>query len=418
MALVPSVPNIIPVPFGHGAQRTVIPVLNPEENSPQSSWTSGFPPITMLNKQAGGKPPLGQDFNNILYELSSHAYFGQSGCVYPWQGSDAPTDFAGLNYIHGSHVLGSDGNEYVALKASGPDIPDTTTGQPVGPIDPVTDTNGYWMNLSAALSKEDLVWLGYGENKNFYIDPVNGVDGNPATQEAPAKTWEGLLEVTTKYVAITNNSVINIYFAPGDYERISISANTVIGSPILNLIGSKDSTGYPLTNFNTSYLVNRGLYTCFHSDCPYVSLNGIKINFLNIGNMSGAGITGIEHKYFLNCAFVCDRTDLVMFGQNEFYYIDRCFFDGKFPYCINSSYSYISIYGENKIGSKLSTDFTAFCEASYNGIIYAPYATFVGTCTGIKYQGILNGVIFVGGRGPNVFPGTSAGFTTTGAIYE
>lgn len=149
MALVPLIPNIIPVPFGHGAQRTIIPTLNPDASSPQASWTSGFPPVTMINKQAGGKPPLGRDFNSILYELSSHAYFSQSGCVYPWVGADAANDFAGLNYLKGSHVLGSDGEEYIALKPSGPDVP-ATDGRFIGPVDPVGENaGGYWKRMNA-----------------------------------------------------------------------------------------------------------------------------------------------------------------------------------------------------------------------------------------------------------------------------
>lgn len=58
-------------------------------------------------------------------------------------GADEDSDFAGLNYLKGSHVLGADGEEYVALKPSGPDVP-ASAGGFVGPVDPVGDESGYW----------------------------------------------------------------------------------------------------------------------------------------------------------------------------------------------------------------------------------------------------------------------------------
>ena len=141
---IPATPGIIPMPFAQNGQKNTIPEQAGTTTDPAASWIAGFPPITMVNKQAGGKPPYGVvDFNGILFALSQHAFFTQSGCVYPWMGADEDSDFPGLNYLKGAHVLGSDGEEYVALKPSGPDVP-ASAGGFVGPVDPVGDESGYW----------------------------------------------------------------------------------------------------------------------------------------------------------------------------------------------------------------------------------------------------------------------------------
>ena len=145
---IPATPGIIPMPFAQNGQKNTIPEQAGTTTDPAASWIAGFPPITMVNKQAGGKPPYGVDFNGILFALSQHAFFTQSGCVYPWMGADEDSDFPGLNYLKGAHVLGSDGEEYVALKPSGPDVP-ASAGGFVGPVDPVGDESGTWAKAAS-----------------------------------------------------------------------------------------------------------------------------------------------------------------------------------------------------------------------------------------------------------------------------
>jgi hypothetical protein len=49
---------------------------------PEATWNLGFPPITMQEEVSGGLPPLGQDFNGILYALSTHIFAQQAGQLY------------------------------------------------------------------------------------------------------------------------------------------------------------------------------------------------------------------------------------------------------------------------------------------------------------------------------------------------
>ena len=140
--MLPVTPVLIPEPFAEDGSKNVIPAQSPGTTEPNASWNLGFPPITMLNRQAGGKPPLGADFNGVLHALSQHIFFAQSGCVFPWMGAD--DDFPGLNYLVGAHVLGADMKEYIAVQPSGPDVPASGGGY-VGPKDPTTDTDHiYW----------------------------------------------------------------------------------------------------------------------------------------------------------------------------------------------------------------------------------------------------------------------------------
>lgn len=109
--MIPVTPVVIPEPFAENGAKNTIPDQSPGGTEPNASWNTGFPPITMINRKAGGKPPLGADFNGILNALSQHAFFTQSGCIFPWRGSE--DDFPGLNYLVGAHVLGADMKEYI-----------------------------------------------------------------------------------------------------------------------------------------------------------------------------------------------------------------------------------------------------------------------------------------------------------------
>lgn len=167
--MIPVTPVVIPEPFAENGAKNTIPDQSPGGTEPNASWNTGFPPITMLNRKAGGKPPLGADFNGILNALSQHAFFTQSGCIFPWRGSE--DDFPGLNYLVGAHVLGADMKEYIAVQPSGPDIPASGGGY-VGPRDPTTDSDRTWWR--PAVTEGDLP-----EFDGTTIKLINGKYGVP-----------------------------------------------------------------------------------------------------------------------------------------------------------------------------------------------------------------------------------------------
>jgi microcystin-dependent protein len=126
---IPSTPSIMPTVLGYAADTVQIPETTPTGQG-IPSFRDLFPFITQVDPDAGGVMVERAWMNALFNLLGQHAFFQQSGCVYPWQ--------ATLDYIAGCHVMGSNGIEYVAQQSSGPDVPG------VGAKNPTTDTGVYW----------------------------------------------------------------------------------------------------------------------------------------------------------------------------------------------------------------------------------------------------------------------------------
>ena len=126
---IPSTPSIMPNVLGYAADTVQIPETTPTGQG-IPSFRDLFPFITQVAPDAGGVMVERAWMNALFNLLGQHAFFQQSGCVYPWQ--------ATLDYIAGCHVMGSNGVEYVAQQSSGPDVPG------VGAKNPTTDTGVYW----------------------------------------------------------------------------------------------------------------------------------------------------------------------------------------------------------------------------------------------------------------------------------
>jgi hypothetical protein len=78
-------PQFIPEAFAISAapgDRNTIPAT--PLTTQRASFELGFPPLTMLPVIAGGKPMLGPDMNGILYMISTHQVYAQSGKLYPY----------------------------------------------------------------------------------------------------------------------------------------------------------------------------------------------------------------------------------------------------------------------------------------------------------------------------------------------
>ena len=94
--------------------------------SNKASYPGGFPSITMLDESAGGAPPLGQNINQILYELASAMRWANVGGLYPYD-SDFSTSIGG--YPAGARVIDSDNRTiYVSLEDNNTDAPTSGTG--------------------------------------------------------------------------------------------------------------------------------------------------------------------------------------------------------------------------------------------------------------------------------------------------
>lgn len=67
-----SNPYMVKIPFCNTGNKNTIQLTHQAGQDPEdATYQEGFPPVTMLNEDAGGLPPKGLDFNGIFYELSS-----------------------------------------------------------------------------------------------------------------------------------------------------------------------------------------------------------------------------------------------------------------------------------------------------------------------------------------------------------
>ena len=141
-----SQPTIIPEPWASQGSRTTIPDATGE--SGRASWSLGFPPETALPLGSGGIPPHWLDFQGVLYALSNHAFFKQSGGRYTWSSS--------LDYPAGACIIGSDGKVYQALQNSGP-------GYSAGAKNPTTAGNSAYWGVLATPDGSSIVVNGSGK---------------------------------------------------------------------------------------------------------------------------------------------------------------------------------------------------------------------------------------------------------------
>lgn len=149
---IPSNPEFLESVIGEAADVLPIPAqdyTDPTQNG-ALNYATGWPAITSLPLEAGGKAPRREYFNALMKILSSHIFFQQSGSLYPWS--------ATLDYLTGAHVLGSDGKEYIAQKSTGPDVPDSSA------VDPVGDESGTWLSAvsvyTATIQTLNQDWIG------------------------------------------------------------------------------------------------------------------------------------------------------------------------------------------------------------------------------------------------------------------
>lgn len=74
-------PVLILQPFADTGAKNVVP-NTPSPTPGLASYEDGFPPITRVKIQLGGKPPAGRDFNGIFYDITTHTLWVQAGGRY------------------------------------------------------------------------------------------------------------------------------------------------------------------------------------------------------------------------------------------------------------------------------------------------------------------------------------------------
>lgn len=177
---IPSTPSIMPNVLGYAADTVQIPETTPTGQG-IPSFRDLFPFITQVDPDAGGVMVERSWMNALFNLLGQHAFFQQSGCVYPWQDT--------LNYITGSHVKGSDDVEYIALQPSGPDV------SGVGAKDPAQQANrAYWVSLASFVSGD------------FVPDSRRVIAGTGLTGGGPLSSDVTLAAKLTNSVSLTDST--------------------------------------------------------------------------------------------------------------------------------------------------------------------------------------------------------------------
>ena len=257
-------PDFIPQPFASEGTAATIP--DTKENFGQASWAEGFPDETGLPLSAGGIPPTRGDMNGILKALSEHIVWLQGGNVYTWNEDQ--------DYAINARVQGSDGNMYMALAMSGPNV----TG--VGPKDPTTDNSMvYWKEYGAIFS-DFVIATDFGAVGDFNYTTKTGTDNQAAIQKAieyAASVNKPLYIPAGNYGVWNNGSASTINKTASAYNGNKSGGLDLVDGSILVFDDNAwliqmhpTATGAFLANSNTGI---------FHPDAPdYASSNITLIN--------------------------------------------------------------------------------------------------------------------------------------------
>lgn len=206
---IPSTPSIMPNVLGYAADTVQIPETTPTGQG-IPSFRDLFPFITQVDPDAGGVMVERAWMNALFNLLGQHAFFQQSGCVYPWQ--------ATLNYIAGSHVKGSDDVEYIALQPSGPDVSGT------GAKDPAQQANrAYWVSLESFVSGD------FVPDSRRVIAGTGLTGGGPLSADVTlAAKLTNSVSTTDSTTAASATAVKSAYDAAN--ERLPLSGGTLTGA--------------------------------------------------------------------------------------------------------------------------------------------------------------------------------------------
>lgn len=224
-------PTKQPKPFGVNGQREdILPTTPAGDNT--ASYESGFPPITMILKSAGGKPPKGQDMNQILYELSALGRWSSAGCLNTFDSAFA-SDIAG--YPQGAYVLGDDLKTVYRCTINGntADPNSVTTGW-VKEAQDIADI------LALGTAAYKTVGTGTGQIPDMSSFPLSA--GSPTTP-GYSQLPNGLMiqwgtiaasanDVTTSFPVLFPTQIIQIFATSGYTPGVGTTGVSSIGTAI------------------------------------------------------------------------------------------------------------------------------------------------------------------------------------------
>lgn len=250
-----SNPYMVQIPFCNTGNKNAIQLTQQAGQDPEdATYQEGFPPVTMLNEDAGGLPPKGLDFNGIFYELSSPiAHYCRGDRIQ----FDATYAAAIGGYAKGWVVASNDyQKDYISLvdnNLADPNGTNTTwavyAGQGSVPTATSTTTGTVKLvNSLASTATDAALTAAQGKALN---DKMIGID----------QTWQNLTSSRSSGSTYTNNTgkPITVIVSIRDANIFSGVLVYVGGVVIINVddVGAQGTTPYTfIVPNNTSYLVN------------------------------------------------------------------------------------------------------------------------------------------------------------------
>ena len=216
---------MVKIPFCNTGNKNAIQLTQQAGQDPEdATYQEGFPPVTMLNEDAGGLPPKGLDFNGIFYELSSPiAHYCRGDRIQ----FDAAYAAAIGGYAKGWVVASNDyQKDYISLvdnNLSDPNGTNTTwavyAGQGSVPVATSTTTGTVKLvNSLASTATDAALTAAQGKALN---DKMLGVD----------QTWQDVTSSRSSGVTYTNNTgkPIKVSVGAGGRDaRVIIYVNDVL----------------------------------------------------------------------------------------------------------------------------------------------------------------------------------------------
>lgn len=254
---------MVKIPFCNTGNKNTIQLTQQAGQDPEdATYQEGFPPVTMLNEDAGGLPPKGLDFNGIFYELSSPiAHYCRGDRIQ----FDATYAVAIGGYAKGWVVASNDyQKDYISLvdnNLADPNGTNTTwavyAGQGSVPTATSTTTGTVKLvNSLASTATDAALTAAQGKALN---DKMIGID----------QTWQNVTSSRVGGSTYTNNTgkPITVIVSIRDANVFSGVLVRVGGVTIIDVddVGAQGTTPYTfIVPNNTSYSVTINANTIRH----------------------------------------------------------------------------------------------------------------------------------------------------------
>lgn len=275
-----DIPKLMPVPFGVNGPREELLEASPAGNR-SASYADGFPPITMLLKQAGGLPPKGENMNQILFELANGQRWSNSGAGYKF--NKAFSEAVG-GYPKGAQLLSNDGTKvYVSTKDDNKTDFNTSPG-------PDWVTLGDYIGLGNYATKTD---VGLKLDKTSVVQATGTSTTSVISQDGATKAFQAAGYSYSKAESDNNFQPKGNYQPLGNYlNKDSTEVQVVSGE-----IQSKGRVGSIFDEVKLSFLTGRnGLPV-------WGSYDGTNFHYVNHPKKSGTAalisdLFGIEQEWY------------------------------------------------------------------------------------------------------------------------